>query len=473
MSKRKYLLKNTALFGISTISTKLIAFIMVPFYTYFLTTENFGTIDIIITTKNLLYPLLSLSIYNSVLRYSMDKNSNHREVFTNGVIITFIGVILGLLIIPTINNIDFLSSYSWQIYCLVVLNCIYSLLSEFARGMERIKIFIFANIILVFLTSLSNIIFIGIFELGISGYIYATILSFTLTILYLAFKIRIYKYLKFDLNYFKNSTLFKNMLFYSLFLIPNTFSWWIINSSNKYAILYFHSGALIGIYAVAFRIPLLIKTTSQIFVQSWQLSAMKEYGNSSSAKFTNSIFNKMCIILIISSSGLITILKLFVKFYVSDEYFIAWQSASFLIISASLSIVAAFIGTSYVAAKKNKGNMISTMIGALVNSILIFVLIPKWGLNGAAFAICISYLTVIIYRFYDTKKFVLINTISNHILFSSVVVFIQIYILFNTVELVSVLNIVLFFIILLINKKDIKELINNLIRAKKKAKIVS
>ena len=88
--KNKYitLLKNMGLFFIASFVPKTIAFFLVPLYTYCLSTEDYGTVDLLTHTVQLLIPFLTFQVQDAVLRFSMDPKFEKSEVFSNGLIIT-------------------------------------------------------------------------------------------------------------------------------------------------------------------------------------------------------------------------------------------------------------------------------------------------------------------------------------------------------------------------------------------------
>ena len=69
----------------------------------------------------------------------------------------------------------------------------------------------------------------------------------------------------------------------------------------------------------------------------------------------------------------------------------------------------AFVATSYTVHKDSLGFLISGTIGAIVNIILNFIMIPFWGATGAALATCISYIVVFVYRIWNTRKYLILN----------------------------------------------------------------
>ena len=463
-SKTKYLLKNTYLYTISTISIRLIAFIMVPFYTSILTKEDYGTIDLIFTSINLLLPICTLSINHAVLRFTLEKDSDKKLIFSYALFVVFIGMVIVTGISNLIKSSTMFNAYRVLLLVLLFTNIIYIIISELTRGLEKIKVFVFGNILMVFISTILNIFTIAFLEYGIKGYIISYSIGYLFGILYYFFRIKAYKYITFGIFNRSSIIVFNQMLKYSLFLIPNSLFWWITNASDRYIILWNLGAEANAIYAVANKLPVIITSVMSIFIQAWFLSIVKEEKSSDRKKYYEVMFGNMVNFVFIVMSFLLVILKLFLKIYVSEHYYTAWQSGTFLLLSAGFNVLAAFIGNNYTVVKKNLGNMISTLFGALINIILNFILIPKLGLIGASFATYISYLLVVIYRIIDTKKFnerpyrFFEFKINN--LISWILIQVQVFIIFRTDKLISIYNVIIFIIILIIIKNFIVNIIN-------------
>ena len=73
-NKYGYLAKNTLLFTVSSFSSKILSFLLVPLYTNVLSTADYGIADIVSTTSTLLTFVVSLNISESVLRFAIDNN---------------------------------------------------------------------------------------------------------------------------------------------------------------------------------------------------------------------------------------------------------------------------------------------------------------------------------------------------------------------------------------------------------------
>ena len=101
-SKYGALSKNTLLFTINSFGSKVITFLLVPLYTNVLSTNDYGTADLMTSTAQLLIPLLTLNIQDAVLRFSLDKTKNPKKIISvgctiNSIALCILGIVLYLL----------------------------------------------------------------------------------------------------------------------------------------------------------------------------------------------------------------------------------------------------------------------------------------------------------------------------------------------------------------------------------------
>lgn len=75
MNKYKNLLINVGIFGLSAVATKLMAFILMPLYTLYLSTEEYGIMDMATIMVTTLFPVLTLLISEGMLRFTLDDKS--------------------------------------------------------------------------------------------------------------------------------------------------------------------------------------------------------------------------------------------------------------------------------------------------------------------------------------------------------------------------------------------------------------
>ena len=236
----KRLGKNILLFSISSFGTKIIGFLLVPLYTNYLTTAQYGVADMLCTIVSILVPVFTVDIADGVIRYVLDKRFNTKSVFTVAIRVTLVGsaVLCGLLLI--VRNLpwfDFPDLYYVFLFLNFLCTSFYNTMVNYLKGEERIHNIVIGGLIVSFLNAGCNIVFLTKFDMGVEGYLFAHVLSVAVALLYLLICTWRYGYLKFD-DLKIDTVLEKEMLIYSAPLILNGLAWWINNSLDRFFVAF-------------------------------------------------------------------------------------------------------------------------------------------------------------------------------------------------------------------------------------------
>lgn len=410
-TRGKYLIKNTAIFTLGNLGTKLIHFLLVPLYTNVLNTTDYGVVDLVATIGMVLGPVLLLNINEGVMRFALDKGADHSKIMSVGLVAFFFCMAIGLLIFPAGTLAFHLSdNYAAYIYFYAVSFAGNLLFFGYLRGTERLLQFSIGNIINAVLVAGLNILFLVVFQMGIAGYFAAYTLSNLICCIYAFCVGRVWRVIR---NFCIDKVLTKDMLKYSVVLIPNTFMWWIINSSDRIMITAFLGSSANGIFAVSSKIPTLLSTLVTIFNTAWSYSAIKENESKDKDAYANSVYNGMVMLALVIGALMIFVMKPFLSIYVSADYYTAWRYTPYLVVGFVFLSLASFLGTYYTVNKDSKGFLFSSVIAAVCNLALNYFLIPWLGIAGGAIATAISYIIVFIYRAIDTRKYIRITVFSS------------------------------------------------------------
>lgn len=470
--KYKYLFVNIIAFLFGNIGTKLISFLMVPLYTNILLPEEYGEIDLILSVAGVILPFIACGIHEGVMRFCLDKNSNHKLVFSIGMRVFLLSSLVLLVLTPLLNYIPLISNNAYFIFLYCFLNEFMTIVLCYIRGKDNIKLYSFLGFLSAFLTSLLNVIFLVVLKLGLDGYKMSMLISPVLTSIISIFIGKLIP----DFSIKKwDKTVAKDMLRYSLILIPNSLLWWCINASDRFFVSYICGNAENGLYAAAYKIPTLLSTISTIFVQAWQMSAIKNYeDDKSDESFSEIIYKQLIFISGLSTLILLITNRLVLSFYVGNEYFEAWKYSPPLMISFFFEALGSFWGVFYIAAKKMKKYLYSAIAGAFTNTVLNFILIIKFGTIGAAIATAISYIIIFIFRSFGICKENKIKVFNLQLVSSFICLTIGLissYLKDNLLLwLIGIINIVIY---LLLNKKFILDTIRTIINITKKIKLKS
>lgn len=395
--KYKDLLKNTSILTISSFSSKVLVFLLVPLYTNVLSTEEYGIYDLIMSTVQLIMPFLTFNIADGVLRYMMDEETDTIAIRTIGLkYISTACIYAALLLILNhfLNLWDSLRQYEYYVYAYFVFYIFNQLFAQAAKGIGDIRDIAIAGVLSTIITLGGNITFLLLWPMGLKGFFLSYILGQGVPAFYLCLKTNYFHFLSFKID----RELQSEMLGYSLPLIMTTLGWWVNNVSDRYAVTWMCGFSNNGIYSVAYKIPTIITTVQNVFIQAWTLSAIREYGKNGSENFFKRMFWILNAIMILCCSVLIVIVKPLARFLFAKEFYQAWIYVPFLLISCIPNAASGFIGPILSAQKNSKAMARSAVYGAFANIILNFILVYLWGPQGAAVATAISSLIIFLAR---------------------------------------------------------------------------
>lgn len=457
MNVYKKLMKNSMIFAIANLGSKFLSILLVPFYTYVLSSQEYGQIDMITTTISLILPLATLSIFEATLRFSIKSNYDKSSVLSSSLIVVTIGNVILLLLVPLLNSIPIFKENLYLFYFVMYVQGINSVVSQFTRAIGKTTTFAISGIINTLITLVANIIFLVQVGMGVEGYLLSLILANTGSCIFQIIYAKIWSEIKLDKWNFQ---LVKQMLTFSIPLIPNTFMWWLMNASDRYIISLKLGLSANGIYAVSNKIPTVLYVINSIFFQAWQLSAIEEENSKEKSKLYTNTFNIFSFVMLIGTSAILIFIKPIITILVSAEFADAWKYSPFLLLAIVFSSFSSFIGASYIAMKETKGVLKTSLLGGISNIILNLILIPSIGLNGAAIATMISFFLVWIIRVYDIKDFIKIKVNIMRISLMIFIIIIQSVTLINEYKYNFIIQLILFIIIIFININIINVIIS-------------
>lgn len=402
----KKLFSNTIIFAIGSFSSKILVFLLLPLYTSALSQEAYGVADLLVQSANLLIPIVTLAITESVIRFGLDKKYNKKTVFTASLMIILCGMIVLAAVMPFISMIKYVKGYGLLLYVYVFIASIKLHVSEFIRAKQLVKLYAFNGIVTTFSMLILNIIFLLVLKIGILGYMLAIVLSDFISILFLTYIAQLYKY--FSLKSLKKSVM-KQMLVFSVPLMPAMIMWWITNVSDRFLVQGYLGEGANGIYAAAYKIPTIITTIYSMFNQAWNLSAITEYDSKKKEKFYSNVFNSNQSIIYVVAGGILLFLIPLTEILMSDKFFIAYKYTPILVLASIFTCFTSFFGSIYAATKKSKNSLYTILFGAILNIILNIILIPRIGINGASIATVVSYFLIFFLRIIDINRFMKIR----------------------------------------------------------------
>lgn len=397
-------LKDLGIYAIGNLGSKIITFAMVAVYTHFVSTSDMGYYDLCLTIIFLTLPFVTLQLRDGAFRFLLETDDGEQR----SKIITFIyrtlitSTIVSLVV--TIMLAMFTSiNYLWQSFMLLVMMSFFEVVTQVARGLGRNVEFVATGIISSFGILVFSIVFVVILPWGINGIFIANILARIVALAYLECRLKIVAtYFKFNIDLKQVS---RDLVKYSLPLLPGSLCWWLTGSSDRWFINHFLGIDVNGVYAVAYRFNSIILVLSIIFYQAWQETAILQYNSPDRDKFFSKMFNTYIVVLAILLTAYDFSLKIIYPIIVDASY---QESVYYLYpmgIGAVIFALSAFFDMGYQCAKDTVSTLPAIVVAAIVNIVCNLVLVRSFGVYGAIATSIITYLVLFLWRLHDMKRY--------------------------------------------------------------------
>lgn len=424
MNKKKQFAKNTLIIFFGKVCTQLISFLLLPLYTAYLATSEYGIVDLIQTYVTLLVPIITLELEMSIFRWLIDsrgKEKDTNKLISNDFYVLLLSLsIFSILFIVVSFFIDIPFKY------IILIDIIVCVLSgnflQISRGLGKIMDFSISCILTGVTTVITNIILIVFCHMQAEGMIISMALANGVCALYLFVKLKLYKMINFKLVDHK---LLKNMYKYSIPLVPNGISWWIVNVSDRSIISIVLGASYNGLYAISNKFPTIISSLTGIFNLSWSESASLHINSEDRDEFFSDITNTIVRLFSCLGVGMLACMPFVFPIMINSKYADAYLYIPPLVIGTIFNVAICLYSQIYLAKKMSKQVATTTIIGAAINILINVVFIRYIGLFAASISTMISYMVMVIYRHFDLKKYVNI-TIKKTLIVKIVIMFILI-----------------------------------------------
>ncbi len=405
MSKGKEYAKNTIILLVGKFATQFFTLFLLPLYTHYLLSNDYGLVDLYQTYVNLFVPVFLMCLDSAVFRFLIDTRKNEFE--TNQIIVsaylkTFQQAMLFLIfafIIRYFIKIDYFYLLIFNVVAIMFSNV--SL--QICRGIGKNVIYSISCIISASITLLINILLIIIFKQNAGSILIASSIANFFCTIFIILNTKIYK--NFSKKHFSKKKT-KEMLKYSIPLIPNALSWWIVNVSDRTIISTIINTSANGIYTVSCKFSNILNSIFSIFTMSWQESASLHINDKDKDVFFTNMINSIYKLFVSVSLIIILIVGLFFNLLIGKDYAVAYNYIPILILANSFNVLIGLFGGIYIAKKLTKKMTSTTIISALINLIINLLFIKQIGLYAACLSTLIAFMSMAIYRYIDVQKYV-------------------------------------------------------------------
>jgi O-antigen/teichoic acid export membrane protein len=399
---------DSLLYAFMNVGTKLIAFIMLPIYTRFLSDPSqYGVLDYIDRITSMLTFLVIFGTDSALAYYYFEaKDKKLRDYYVRTVMM-FRLVIVAILGLVIFIGGDWLSELllekPGQTYLLLIamgtlfFDTILTLILTVLRYDFFTKRVVFFTVFkMLLIAGVSYIMLITIWP-TVTGILAARIISVGFVTLLL------FKYvLKYTNPYF-NKELLLEILKYSAPLVPASIAFWVIVNANTIFLKEFTSFKEVGIYGTAIKFAALITLLTSGVQMAWRPFSMSLKDKENNGQIFSKIYMAILLVGTLGIMFVATVMPWVIK-VLDSNYWEAYKYVALISATTFLNFYYMIISLGIFFTKKTKYISYAFGMAAIVNVILNLILIPKFSIWGAVVAYLVSYIVAIIYIFNRSQK---------------------------------------------------------------------
>lgn len=388
--------RHSAIYGVGNILVKLLGFLMLPFYTHYLSTKDYGILEILDLSMTLFALVLNMGLTPAFLRCYAGAGSleEKRRVVSTGCVF---GVVTGSLtfllgagfIRPATTLVlgpDVPSMYLLLSFGSLVLSYMANLPRTYLRALDRSTAFTAVDTAGVFLLLILNVVFIAVLKAGLAGILWSSLIVGALQFVLLSG----WAFHKAGLGFSK--THLHRMLGFGLPLILSNIGLFVLNFSDRFFLQHLRSLEMVGIYAVGYKFGFMM---NYLFVQPffvmWQSRMYVIHAQPEHRKIFKEIFALYSLGLVYSGLAMALFSPEVVRLMVEPKFAASQEIIPVIVLSYVLYGLSYYAGLGLFLTDKTKIVGIIGAVTACLNLVLNYFLVLHYGMMGAAVATLLSF----------------------------------------------------------------------------------
>ena len=413
-SGRKVLI-NSIIYSCSGLLLKCFSFFLLPLYTVYLTTEDYGINSVITSFISTASFIVAFSLFSAVMRFYVDLKEEPEKLKrfygTISLFVFFSGTAFAvvLTIFRQFTSKYLFSGIDYYPFILVALislvfNCEYTIFDNILRSQQRALKSSICSIIYFFVSVALNIFFVVCLKMGALGTLLASLIAYLLYTAYFVIEMSVTHTIKFCMDL----KLLKDALKYSIPIMPHNLSTQIALFVSKLLISDVGSLADLGVYSVATQFGN-IADTIQCYVDSAYGPWLYERLHNKENKYKKTI--RQNVKLLIAVIGLFFVgISLFAQDYIvlflQKSYVGAWMYVPMIVsVFAIKTTYYFYVEILFYYKEASRKLFIATLTGSVLNILLSAIFIPIWSVYGSILADAIAMLVRVIIVVAISRKY--------------------------------------------------------------------
>lgn len=401
MSRFKLFLENILVYGLGGVISKAVPLLMLPIITRLMPdTFYFGLNDISTTIVSFGSAIAVLGMYDAMFRLFFDReDEDYRKMICS----TTLAFTIGLSILVFCILIFFKETWAQIFFAdrkytnLLVLSAMSiligatnSIVSAPTRMRNQRKVFLVTNTLSPIISYVISIPLLvkGMYIVALP--LAAVISALTIEIIFAVLNHGWFSIKRIDFSYLRP------LLAIAIPLFPNFLVYWIFNSCDRLMISQMLGMDYNGIYAIGGKVGQVSQLIYTAFAGGWQFFAFSTMKDKDQVDMTSHIFEYLAAIAFGAGILMAACSKTIFRILFTGDYVQGYTVAPYLFLAPLMLMLFQVIVNQFIVIKKTWYNLLALVVGALVNVVLNYILIPLIGIEGAAIGTLVGYIVSIV-----------------------------------------------------------------------------
>jgi O-antigen/teichoic acid export membrane protein len=390
--------RHSLVYGLGGLVSRILAVLLLPLYTHYLTPADYGRIETLVAAVTVLTIVLRLGISSAFFRFWFDAqdDAGRRTVlrtsfwFTMGA--STAGLAAGVALAGPISDLLFGDPADADLvraaFVLLWAQMNYEQLTAVFRVEERSTAFVLASLANVLVTVGATVLLVVVLEEGPLGVLVG---NFSGTLVVYA---ALLGYRREQLGLELDRPLLRQMNRFGLPLVPTALFLWLTNFSDRFFLVKLADAAEVGLYSVGVRIASAMVLLLTAFRMAWPAFAYSIEDEGEARRTYAFVLTYLTVIASWTALALGLLSPWLVDLLAADSFAPASRVVAPLAFAAVAFGAYVVIAIGLGRARRTQFNWVVTGAAAAVNVALNLVLIPPYGMMGAAAATVAAYVTM-------------------------------------------------------------------------------
>ncbi len=397
MKKLKLFMENFLIYGLGGMLSKLIPLVMLPIITRIMPDASYvGISDLSNTIVQFGSAIAIFGMYDAMYRMFFEREDEDFKKNICSTTFIFSGLMSILVCIIMIfardiiaryffgdikySNLVFIASFT------TLISATNQIVSAPTRMQNKSKIFLVTNTLSSILSYAIAMVLILTRHYVIAFPIAALIAGIIIECAFWMQNNNWFQFQRFDKG------LLKQLLVIAIPLIPNFLIYWVFNSSDKLMITNIIGVGAAGVYSVGSKLGHISQLIYTAFAGGWQYFAFSTMKENDQIRSNSKIFEYLGVISFSTTVFICAWSNLIYRILFVGDYVAGYVIAPYLFLAPLLQMLYQVACNQFIVVKKTWPSMIILSMGAVINVIINFAMIPRIGIEGAAIATLIGYI---------------------------------------------------------------------------------